>query len=206
MVSLPRATSAAECRAAPYGAGRGCQAIVRVPIGTLGDTPCRMSRMQLNLYCGANMRKILWLFTWIVLAGASQACERIQPVVPQVGRSMMIRQRDPNYRLAPNLRAQLVRDIDGDAVEELLQYTAPQDRPTVLSMFSRPEPGQSWRAQIVAPGSDDPIVKDLLERIWAPTWEALGPEQIETADLALPGRELARKRLALRKKPSSSKQ
>jgi hypothetical protein len=119
---------------------------------------------------------------------------------------MAIRQRDLSYRLAQPERAQLLPDVDVQAVEEFLQYTAPHDRATVLSMFSRPEPGQSWHAQIVAPATEDPLAKELLERIWAPTWEALGPEQVETADLGLPGRELARKRLALRQKLPSSKQ
>jgi hypothetical protein len=47
----------------------------------------------------------------------------------------------------------------------------------------------------------------LLAEVWAPTWEAMGPEAIEKDDYnKLPGREIARVRLGLNKKSDVSQE
>ena len=110
---------------------------------------------------------------------------------------------DLTVKLTGEQRAKLIDGIDHDALERFLQ-TLPADlRSTVLTAFTKAEPGKKGNAQIVAMiGFDDTLLAD----VWAPTWEAMGAEAIDRTvpyEFELPGREIARERLRRAAKPSS---
>jgi hypothetical protein len=112
-------------------------------------------------------------------------------------------------RLTASERANLVSHIDVDALERLLHYVAPEERGHLLHAFTRPPPNQSF--QMIAVIGGDPernaAMNALLAEIWAPMWEAMGREAIESdEDYKLPGREIARERLGLNKKPTAAQE
>ena len=132
-------------------------------------------------------------------------CDRTQPFSVQPRRQMSIHEPDLTFRLSADQRAKLVPNIDGDAVEKLLQHVEPDGRDHFLAMFTRPEPGKNQAFQVVGSVGGDSTMNDLLEQIYAPTWIAWGADEIEHSDSRLPGRELARTRLGLKKPSRESK-
>jgi hypothetical protein len=117
---------------------------------------------------------------------------------------------DPQVeRLTENERADLISHIDVDALERLLHYFASDERDQMLRVFSTPTPGQSFQMIKVIGGEPErnAAMNALLAEVWAPTWEAMGPEAIEKDDYnKLPGREIARARLGLNKKSDVSQE
>jgi hypothetical protein len=93
------------------------------------------------------------------------------------------------------VREQLARQFDVDALEELLGTMPVEERTRVLESFGVvPDAGPHIETKQVSimVGSSDPARQALLDRIWAPFWDTLPPESLDSADLPYPGRELAR--------------
>jgi hypothetical protein len=147
------------------------------------------------------MRRWLVVPLWGVSAIVLAACERSQLLPVQPSHPMATRSTDAAFRLTAEQRAKLIPNIDVDALERLLQRTSSAERTFLLHMFTQPEPGESYR--IMGNHGGDATTNALLDEIWAPTWVALGAEAIENSDSKLPGRELARARLGLKRKSSA---
>ena len=108
---------------------------------------------------------------------------------------------NPRYpvQLAPEVREQLARQFDVDALEELLGTMPVEERAGVLESFGvvHDSDSQAETEQVsIMVWSSDPARQALLDRVWAPFWDTLPPEYLERTDLPYPGRELARLRRA----------
>jgi len=110
---------------------------------------------------------------------------------------------DPTFRLAAEQRANLIPNINVEALEQLLRYVPPEARGHLLDLFTQAQHGQNQQFQLTRIVGGDSTMNALLAEIWAPTWEAWGLDAIETAESPLPGRELARARLSVRKTPTA---
>lgn len=100
-------------------------------------------------------------------------------------------------QLAPEVRKQLARQFDVDALEELLGAMPVEERTWVLESFGvvHDADSQAETKQVsIMVRSSDPARQALLDRVWAPFWDTLPPEYLDHADLPYPGRELARLR------------
>ncbi|MEO7085331.1 MAG: hypothetical protein ABI442_13650 [Gemmatimonadaceae bacterium] len=102
--------------------------------------------------------------------------------------------------LTPEQRSRLVPNIDVEALQRFLESasTNPEERNFLLQLFTQ-QPGQNTSFQPIGPPGADPSIIALLGEVWAPTWEAWGADAIEHSDSRLPGREIARARLAAKK-------
>jgi hypothetical protein len=101
--------------------------------------------------------------------------------------------------------------FDPDALEEFLQKFEPHQRALLLESFYRrparasipPGPREAEsQATLNHPwltGVSDPVLQEILERIWAPVWAFLSLEQLEKAGSDLPGLEIARQRARARR-------
>jgi hypothetical protein len=101
--------------------------------------------------------------------------------------------------------------FDPDALEEFLQKHQPEQRASLLESFYRrparasipPGPREAEsQATLNHPwltGVSDPVLQEILERIWAPVWAFLSLEQLEKAGSDLPGLEIARQRARARR-------
>lgn len=137
----------------------------------------------------------------ILLAGCDQS-----QTAPKQARMLMSDDAPSSFVLTAKERSRLVPNINVDALQRFLQIAAAssEERAALLQMFST-QPGQNTSFQLVGATHVDPQLKSLLDEIWAPTWEAWGPDAIARSESKLPGREIAKARLAA-KKPSSSKE
>lgn len=109
----------------------------------------------------------------------------------------------PRFVLTPEQRSRLVPNINVESLQRFIQIAGKnaEERNALLQLFSQ-VPGQNQSFQMVGPVTD-PTLKALLDEIYAPTWEAWGADAIAHSESKLPGRELARAKLAARKLPSS---
>jgi hypothetical protein len=121
------------------------------------------------------------------------ACDR-PPRMSEPLRPMSPNQSEPEFRLSKAHRATLKPGIDTDALEQLLQRMPADAREQILATFQQPVPGSGMSITPIGIVGDDEV-QELLARVWAPSWEALGLEQIDKVDLGLPGREIAKTRL-----------
>ena len=110
-----------------------------------------------------------------------------------------------HFLLTAEQRSRLVPNINVEALQRFreLAGTNAEERTAFLQLFSQHR-GQNASFQLVGAVAANPQIKALLDEIWAPTWEAWGPEAIEHSDATLPGREIARAKLAGNRLPSSS--
>jgi hypothetical protein len=110
-----------------------------------------------------------------------------------------------HFLLTAEQRSRLVPNINVDALQRFLEIAGKnaEERNVLLQLFSE-HPGQNASFQLVGTVAANPQIKALLEEIWAPTWEAWGPDAVEHSDATLPGREIARAKLAGKKLPSSN--
>ncbi|HEY7766577.1 hypothetical protein [Longimicrobium sp.] len=107
-------------------------------------------------------------------------------------------------QLAPEVRKQLARQFDVDALEELLGTMPVEERGWVLRSFGADDDDDlrtETRDVSIMVWSSDPARQALLDRIWAPFWDTLPPEYLDHPDLPYPGRELARLRRAAERSP-----
>lgn len=105
---------------------------------------------------------------------------------------------DASFRLTPQERARIRTGFDVDALERLLAAVVPGVRPEILEDFLIPERGSQDVSLLVRMG--DPALQPLLDEVWAPMWELMGPDAIEKETADFPGRELARQRRDAMKK------
>lgn len=103
-------------------------------------------------------------------------------------------QPDPAFALTAEQKAKIRPGFDVDALERLLAAVEPDARPMILEPFLVPPPGEPV-GNIIKMG--DPELQPLLDQVWAPMWEELPPEAIDTEDKDFPGREVARVRRSL---------
>lgn len=98
--------------------------------------------------------------------------------------------------LAPEVRRNLQRRFDVDALEEYLGMLAPAEQNEFLSQLGPPRGAREPETRDVSMPmrSTDPARQAVLERVWAPFWDHLPPDALDRADLPFPGRELARVR------------
>lgn len=104
---------------------------------------------------------------------------------------------DLTYRLAPEDRAKVSPMFDADALERLLGMVKPDARKELLIMFQLREKSDP---QGVITDLYDPHLQAVLEEVWAPHWEAYSDEQLEKENAPIPGRELAIRRRAERRR------
>ncbi|HEY0036899.1 MAG TPA: hypothetical protein VGB66_09450 [Longimicrobium sp.] len=104
----------------------------------------------------------------------------------------------PNpVQLAPEVRKQLARQFDVDALEELLGTIPVEEQACVLTSVGVVHDSDSHaetKQVSIMVWSSDPARQALLDRVWAPFWDTLPPEYLDRTDLPYPGRELARLR------------
>ncbi len=107
------------------------------------------------------------------------------------------------FVLTPDQRSRLVPNINVDSLQRFVQIAGKntEERNALIQLFTQ-GPGQNQSFQMIGPVSD-PILEGLLDEIYAPTWEAWGADAIAHSESRLPGRELARAKLAARTLPSS---
>ena len=107
------------------------------------------------------------------------------------------------FVLTPEQLSRLVPHINVDALQRFLQIAGKnaEERNTLLALFTQ-APGQNQSFQMVGSVSD-PTLEALLDEIYAPTWEAWGADAIAHSESRLPGREVARAKLASTKISSS---
>jgi len=98
---------------------------------------------------------------------------------------------DAKFHLSVEDRAAVRRGFDADALERLLAHLRPEVRPIVLQQFKYAPPGE-FAPLLIQMG--DPSLKPLLDEVWAPMWELMPPDALETETKEFPGRELARQR------------
>jgi len=127
----------------------------------------------------------------IGLGGCDQPHREI--MAPQNPRSIRLAAPDATFHLTESERAQLRPGFDADALESLLAHVRPEVRPTILSSFVQPPPGEP-AGVLVKMG--DPALQPLLDAVWAPMWELMPRDAIDREDKDFPGRELARQRRA----------
>lgn len=111
-------------------------------------------------------------------------------------------QPDPTFRLSSEDRAKIRTGFDVDALERLLAVVVPEGRPMLLSAFQFPASGPS--RFVVQMG--DPTLQPLLDAVWAPMWEHMPPDAIDTETAPYPGRELARHRQLRAAEPGRPKE
>jgi hypothetical protein len=115
---------------------------------------------------------------------------------------------DPtHFVLTAEQRSRLIPNIDVDALQRFLQIAAQTDegRLGLLQMFSQ---GRNQGFEIIGTVGEptgNSALKALLDEIYAPTWEAMGVDEIARSDSPLPGRELAKARLLAKKRAPSDK-
>ncbi len=102
----------------------------------------------------------------------------------------------PIVRLTEQQRSTLVPNIDVDALERFLDYVAKTDENREAMLWWFVHRGNQSTEIIGAATGGDSTIKTLLDEIYAPTWISMGRDAIEHSDHPLPGRELARARLA----------
>jgi len=107
----------------------------------------------------------------------------------------------PHFAITPEQRSRLVPNINVDSLERFLQIAgkSAQERDALMQFFMQ-TPGHNF--YLMGPVSD-PTLRELLDEIYAPTWEAWGADAIANSESPLPGRELARAKLMARKLPPS---
>lgn len=115
-------------------------------------------------------------------------------------RAIRLPEPDQRFRLSESERAQVRPGFDSDALERLLANVVPIVRPGILKSFLQPPPGQPADL-LVQMG--DPTLQPLLDEVWAPMWDHLPHDAINTETKNFPGRELARQRRAERLKRDS---
>jgi hypothetical protein len=109
-------------------------------------------------------------------------------------------------QLAPDVREQLARQFDVDALEELLGTVPVEERAWVLRSFGADDDDDlrtETRDVSIMVWSSNPARQALLDRVWAPFWNTLPPEYLDDPDLPYPGRELARRQRASERAPSA---
>ena len=110
---------------------------------------------------------------------------------------------DPTYHIDAAARARLQRGVDPDALERLLQCFPAESRASHLDMFSD-------RVVVDADGRvadvtvltriSNPGMQNLLEEVWQPFWSSFSDAELEQELGGPPGRELARRRRAERRR------
>lgn len=100
--------------------------------------------------------------------------------------------------LTPEARRELGKQIDVDALDELLASMEPGERRETLAGMGVIQTGEETRDVSIPMYSSDPERQKLIERVWAPYWDHLPPEWLDRTDLPFPGREIARARRAAR--------
>jgi hypothetical protein len=138
------------------------------------------------------------------------ACIRQEGVLMSEGKSSRP-ERDASYRLGAAERARIAPMFDADALEELLQLTPPAARASLLRAFdpavlsNAATPSASGTARQALPDMSaltrvsDPVLQEVLERVWAPHWAHLSLEQLEKAGADLPGIAIALQRARARR-------
>jgi hypothetical protein len=133
------------------------------------------------------------------------ACDQSRTTAVQ---ARSIRMSDPtHFVLTAEQRSRLIPNIDVDALQRFLQIAAQTDegRLGLLQMFSQ---GRNQGFEIIGTVGEptgNSALKALLDEIYAPTWEAMGVDEIARSDSPLPGRELAKARLLAKKRAPSDK-
>lgn len=95
--------------------------------------------------------------------------------------------RDRNFHLAATDRAMLRSGVDADALEEFLQLHRPDQRAGLLQSFQAPlaivanEKGEIPDMHVLERVSD-PVLQEVLERVWAPTRAAMSLQRKESTD------------------------
>ena len=105
--------------------------------------------------------------------------------------------------LEPATRSRLQPYFDVDALDRLIASMHPQERAFLVQNLSAPDhsglhPGSSGSHLQLPIRFSDPAQQALLEQVWAPYWEQLPAEALDSAEYLFPGRELARARRAAR--------
>lgn len=106
---------------------------------------------------------------------------------------------DASFRLTPGQRASVLPSFDADELERLLAMVPPEVRPTLLSRFQPPRPGERPRL-LVRLGH--PALQAQLEKVWAPYWAGYSDQEIDREVEYLPGRQVAKALRAARNPPS----
>lgn len=96
-------------------------------------------------------------------------------------------ERDPTYRLPESERRRLRRRFDLDALETLLAHVAPEHREKILECFRIPENDEVRELWQVG----DPELQQMLEEVWAPMWDRVPLNVIESDETHRPGKRLA---------------
>lgn len=117
---------------------------------------------------------------------------------------------DPSFRLSPEDRARVRSNFDADALERLMGMIHPDLRRQILRNFlllepHELEPGerQGWVTELYDPftGQVDPVLQAVLEDVYAPLWDEVSDEALNTShSYFYPGRERAKQRRAARQK------
>lgn len=141
-------------------------------------------------------RRVLGLLMLPLLASAACEYNRSGVVMTQPN-YMRLAQPDRSFRLAPEDRAKVMEFFDADALERLLSMVKPEVRAELLPFFQYRDPSAP-RGLIMH--LDDPQLQAVLEEVWAPHWEGLPDDAIETETAPVPGREIARQRREARRR------
>ena len=112
---------------------------------------------------------------------------------------------DASSHLTPAQRAKVIPDYDADALERLLSMVRPDVRDELLSFFV-------WSDQPAGVGTvsrkltdlPDPQLQAVLEEVWAPYWDRLPADALDREQAHLPGRDVARRRRALRQQQTNA--
>jgi hypothetical protein len=96
-------------------------------------------------------------------------------------------ERDPTYRLPDAERQRIRRRFDLDALERLLAHVAPEHREELQECFRIPDGNEVRELWHVG----DPELQEMLEEVWAPTWDRVPLEAIEADRTPRPGKRLA---------------
>lgn len=144
----------------------------------------------------------------LVLLALSAGCT--DPEQPHMRDPISPRQMpDITYRLNANDRAAISPAFDPDALEEFLQFHAAEQRAGLLETFqssafdatastSRSASAQGVPDVTVLTRVSDPVLQEVLERVWAPAWANLSIEELEDElkrpDTARPGMKIALQR------------
>jgi len=97
---------------------------------------------------------------------------------------------DGTFRLTQQDRKRLRPGFDVSALEKLLGHIPASRRGELLSYFLRPETSEIRELWYIG----DPVLQELLEEVWAPTWDRVPDSEIAADTSQRPGKGLALQR------------
>ncbi len=117
--------------------------------------------------------------------------------------SISLNKPDESFRLSPAERANISRQYDPDALEQLLRQVQPEHRMEILAHFQIEPFDGKRRGNLVE--IFDPVLDSLLDPVWAPLWQNATDEQVEAEFYGgLRGRAtVLKRRQEMRDNPSS---